>query len=149
MLITSISFESDLASEDGEYWVHFKSDIMTGEALFFPSKYFWEDPMPLYVEVDQREIQGFKILSSAVEHDYQVDALPHRGDYKVTGQVSFFVINEDDSGHSIGVCTDSYTCSIGSFAFCLSSEEIGQLEIEKGDWVEFILIGLSLWDTGT
>jgi hypothetical protein len=56
---------------------------------------------------------------------------------------------ENDSVQLIGICADSYTCSIDSSIFCLAVEEIGEQEIEKGDWVEFILIGLSLFDVGT
>jgi hypothetical protein len=93
MLISSISFENDFKSEDGEYWVDFKSDVMTGKALFFPSKQFQESLTPLSVEVEYREIEDFKVLSSGVEHEYRVEALADRGNYQVIGQVSSIVLN--------------------------------------------------------
>jgi hypothetical protein len=150
MLITSISFESNFVPDLSEYWVYFKSEIIVGEALFFPSKQFQEGSELLYVEVEHREIKDFKVLPSNTAGIYRVEALPHRGDYQVIGQVSSIMIDDDDNSiQSIGVCVDAYTCSTGSFTFCLSSEEMGAIAIVENDWVEFVLIGLSLWDTNT
>lgn len=86
----------------------------------------------LSVETSQEGVTNFVILSN--QSDHSIIPLDQAGDYRVIGTVS---LNGDD---------EVFYIDVGDFTFIVDIDETEGIIPQKGDTVEFILHGLTLWD---
>ena len=117
------------------YKGEFTCPIVSGAAIFVPYSGREECLVPgvsLSVETSQEGVSNFRILSTHSEHS--ITPLDQAGDYCIIGTVS---LNGDN---------EVFYIDVGDFNFIVDIDESEGIIPQKGDTVEFIIHGLSLWD---
>ncbi len=128
------------------YRVHFTAAMMRGYAWLVWSG---ETPPPqgdYSVETGMEAIRGFQVVPPDMDRQASIHPLTTPGDYRVSGRVEA-VWPGDDGGVSWGAYV-----RVGDCSFTVNSDDLSGgpdnqgLRLRKGDWVEFEVGGLSLWD---
>lgn len=124
------------------YLVDFNSLEVTGKAWLYTAKKPKElgKIQTISVEVEFDAIQNLTILESSAEKIIQFESLDSEMNYWVVGQVeSVFEENEGIECHGFIVTTLDAK-------FWIPDVEISYPSVAIGQWVQFIVTGLTLWD---
>ena len=127
------------------YWIKFTADIVAGNALLVPVGNSVEElrqrqsSPQIFVETGQRAVEGFRLLSGNEAQSYRFEALSNLGDYELTGRISS-VLNQENGEILI------ISVRVGSCRFDLTADDTGIIRVEDGDWVQFRVLELALFD---
>jgi hypothetical protein len=120
------------------YQVEFESEVTSGQTLLHSHA----DPCSLLpgsqisVETSQSKVVDFHVLSNPNQlHTGRLTPLGTDNDYEVVGLVAVLY---DEVFH--------VDVEPGSCSFAIGFEEISPTSVAEGNWVEFKVIGLELWD---
>ncbi len=137
VLIASVDFDKThlIRRKTISYEGLFKSNICSGNVYFVP---YDKDPNTLKpgkyisVETDIESVEGLEILPHVSEP--KMIALEKPFSYEMIGKV---VQNSDNTVFDI---------DIDDLPIAIDIEETNGVVLEKGNWIKFIVHGLSLWD---
>jgi len=119
------------------YGVEFESTFTSGRALLH--SYATPDRLlagrDISVETSQDRIADFRVLLDQDQSIGQFAPLATACDYEVTGRVVF--LDQEVFDVEVGP---------GGCLFTIGFDEITPITVNKGDWVTFNLMGLTLWD---
>lgn len=124
------------------YWVKFIWNSIEGYAYLIPSGINKEIVLNKHisVETNQRQIQNFR-----KKKDYLkpiLKPLQNPGDYYIVGIVEMVCKNDDNQE------IECVYITVEDCSFALYHEEIGTYHLKNGDFVEFVLFELELYDEG-
>lgn len=124
------------ASLHGQF-IKFSSEFGKGHCYFISSSNHNTNPaFPIKVETLYESLHNLKISN---EQEFSFYELENRGDYFVRGVISFIYYNEDKSKDLLIV-----TCN--KWNFFIDRKDFKHLNIKKGDWLEFEIKTLELYD---
>lgn len=115
----------------------FGCPLVTGDAVFIPARGFEHNLRvgnEVVVETSFESISGLHIIPVSASNPETMHAIDGGRDYFVRGTVVF---NAPEGLIRV---------SVRGFVFTLDREELGGLEPQSGDILEFNLHGLTLWD---
>ena len=136
----------ELAPKDiHRYWIEFDSALVSGEATLYSRKNAKTLMLnrTISVETEQDSIEYFKKLPNYYPTHYLLLSQAKPGNFAAMGQVNSVIRFGKNMEQAI---IDIF---IGPCRFSLTNEDIADNNLNKGDWVQFKIIGLSFWDEHT
>lgn len=118
-------------------FIKFSSSFGEGHCYFISSsKNFINFNVPVKVETVYDSLSNLKISNIT---DFAFYELKIKGDYFIRGVLSFIYYNEDKSKDLLIIkCSD--------WSFFIDRKDFKHLHLEKGDWIEFEIKTLELYD---
>ena len=129
---------------DSGYLIKFRSDLTCGYALLVAD----HSVSPalrgreIGVETTQRDVIEVRRLLPEEPRAYRLTPQPEAGDYEAVGNIDAETLDGGDG-------FDSLYVSVGDARFVWTTQDISRCVIKPGDWIDFKVIGLTLWDTNT
>lgn len=124
------------ASLHGQF-IKFSSSFGEGHCYFISSsRNFINFNTPIKVETIYDSLANLKISDITEVAFYELET---KGDYFIRGFISFIYYNEDRS-------KDLLIVSCGNWNFFIDRKDFKHLQLEKGDWIEFEIKTLELYD---
>jgi len=116
------------------YKVHFTSSLAVGTAVFVPARTasLEMQGQSFWVELNQETVENLVRLPDDSSQHPVFASTSQSGDFNVRGVITSVV--------------PFITASAGDASFILASDELGDITLQEGDWVEFLVRELSLWD---
>ena len=116
------------------YKVQFTSSLAVGTAVFVPARTasLEMQGQSFWVELNQETVENLVRLPGDSSQHPVLASTSKSGDFNargvITSVVPFITARADDA------------------SFILASDELGDIALQEGDWVEFLVRELSLWD---
>lgn len=124
------------------YLVDFSSREVQGKAQLYTSKKPNElrPTQEISVEVEFDSIQNLTFSDLTDQRGFQFIPLDSETNYWVNGQV------ERAFEEIEGVPCQGFIVTTHNTRFWITGEEVSSSSVNKGQWVQFTVIGLTLWD---